>query len=447
MIIERLVALFGVETDDSSFKDAGNKVKKLRGILKAATVAAAGLGAALVAGMQAFANEADQSIKHARKINLSVEALQELQFAGERAGMSANQMNTALQRLQRRTADAAKGMGPAVQAFAELGLNAEQLSRMETDQILERVIGALSKKPKQDWTRLLTALADIEGTEFAKLVESGLPALRELRKEAQKLGGVFTEEEAQRAEAYQDAMTNLKFTLSGIRNLLVVDVIPVVTSALGKATQFIAENREGIAFIAKTVGFIVGALSVLMFGKGAIVGGIIGALILAFEDIRAFFQGKQSITGLIVDKFAEAFNLVEMKWIEFTDKFKARWEEIIQTISDIIPDWMKELWEGAFTAQSGNTANVENSDIAQEALRIMHPQSDSNFVPAGFTAQRQSAFQYGNRQMAIPSQNISVTVPVSVNGTPVGEVKKEIKTDMMVDNANTTKVLSKGDQY
>lgn len=444
MIVERLVALFGIKTDDASFSKAEKGIQRLRSLFKAATVAAGAMAVAFGAATNAFAKEADATAKHARKINIAVEALQELQFAGERSGISINTTNAALQRLQRRTSSAARGMGPAVDAFAELGLNAAELNRLKTDQILERVLGALQQKPKQDWNRILTAIADIEGTEFSKLAEGGLGALRELRRESQKLGGVFSEDEAKQAEAYQDAMFNIRWALSGIRNMLVVEVLPKITSALSKTTQFIAENRDGIAFVAKAVGFVVGALSVLMFGKQALIGGILLAVILAIEDIYSYFQGKDSVTGVIVEKFKEAFSVIEDGWNNFIDNFTKAWEKAINTIADFIPDWMKDWWNKSIEADATLTQRTqqeaEASPLAETARRAQVPQRQGMFSQATYGA------QFYRRSNA-PSNDVNVTVPVSINGVPAGEIKKSIKTDIALDNGNSTQILSSGDQY
>lgn len=447
MIVDRLIATLGISVDDQSFSKAKKGIEKLRGVLKAAAVASTALSVAFGAMTNAFAAEADAMIKHARKINIAVEALQELQFAGERSGIAISTTNTALQRLQRRISTAARGTGPAVDALAELGLNAQELNKLETDKQLERIIGALSRKPKTEWNRILTALADIEGTEFSKLVEGGLPALRALRKEANQLGGVFSEQQAKNAEAYQDAMFNLRWTLAGIRNLLVSEVIPSVTSALSTATKFISENRDGIAFLAKGVGFVVGALSALLFGKTAIIGGIIGALLLAFEDIYSFFQGKKSITGLIVERFTEAFSVVETAWETFLGKFKAKWDSIIQAISDSIPDWMKSMWSESKDATAKLTVKTQReaatTSLGQKALQAQagKPRS-SSFTGYGSTFNAENT-----RAMTVPSTNVNVNVPVSINGVPAGEIKKSIQTDIAIDNANTAKIMSAGEAY
>lgn len=440
MIIERLVALVGIKPDDASFRNASNKIKGLTGLV--GQLAAAFGGIQIAQAFNQFAIEADAMVKHARKINMSVEALQELRFAGERSGIAANAVNTAMQRLQRRTADAAKGMGPAVQAFSELGLNAQTLARMKTDQILERVVGALQQKPKQDWTRLLTALADIEGTEFAKIVEGGLPALRELRKEANKLGGVFSEEDAKRAEAYQDAMFNIRWALTGIRNVMAADLLPTITNALTKTTEFFTANREGVMFIIKGLTIAATLMALVMTWPLLIKAAVVGALALIVEDIYAFFQGKDSVTGIIVDAFQNAFDAVLKAWDVFKGKLSAKIEAIADAMWDMMPEWMKEVIlaqpEITTTQTQSGTGFTEptQTSLAQRALEATVPTARSNAMADIWSR--------------VPAPSVTNNKGGTVNywyGVQPKEVIDEIRKQNRQNNATTTRDLSRGDAY
>ena len=440
MIIERLVALVGIKPDDASFRNASNKIKGLTGLV--GQLAAAFGGIQIAQALNQFAVEADAMVKHARKINMSVEALQELRFAGERSGIAANAVNTAMQRLQRRTADAAKGMGPAVQAFAELGLNAQTLARMKTDQILERVVGALQQKPKQDWTRLLTALADIEGTEFAKIVEGGLPALRELRKEANKLGGVFSEEDAKRAEAYQDAMFNIRWALTGIRNVMAADLLPTITNALTKTTEFFTANREGVMFIIKGLTIAATLMALVMTWPLLIKAAVVGALALIVEDIYAFFQGKDSVTGIIVDAFQNAFDAVLKAWDVFKGKLSAKIEAIADAMWDMMPEWMKEVIlaqpEITTTQTQSGTGFTEptQTSLAQRALEATVPTARGNAMADIWSR--------------VPAPSVTNNKGGTVNywyGVQPKEVIDEIRKQNRQNNATTTRDLSRGDAY
>lgn len=440
MIIERLVALVGIKPDDASFRNASNKIKGLTGLV--GQLAAAFGGIQIAQAFNQFAVEADAMVKHARKINMSVEALQELRFAGERSGIAANAVNTAMQRLQRRTADAAKGMGPAVQAFAELGLNAQTLARMKTDQILERVVGALQQKPKQDWTRLLTALADIEGTEFAKIVEGGLPALRELRKEANKLGGVFSEEDAKRAEAYQDAMFNIRWALTGIRNVMAADLLPTITNALTKTTEFFTANREGVMFIIKGLTIAATLMALVMTWPLLIKAAVVGALALIVEDIYAFFQGKDSVTGIIVDAFQNAFDAVLKAWDVFKGKLSAKIEAIADAMWDMMPEWMKEVIlaqpEITTTQTQSGTGFTEptQTSLAQRALEATVPTARGNAMADIWSR--------------VPAPSVTNNKGGTVNywyGVQPKEVIDEIRKQNRQNNATTTRDLSRGDAY
>src|SRR5690554_1938270 len=63
----------------------------------------------------------DQQNTFAQSISVSYQELQKLQFAAEQNGATINEFNNSLRRLARRTEEAARGTGAAVQAFENLG--------------------------------------------------------------------------------------------------------------------------------------------------------------------------------------------------------------------------------------------------------------------------------------------------------------------------------------
>ncbi len=74
---------------------------------------------------------------------------------------------------------------------------------------------------------------------------------------------------------------------------------------------------KGVFTLAKAWKFM-GNASLIAAAKAAIIPILIGAgialAILAIEDLVAFFQGKDSVTGVIVEKFREAFGFLEEKF-------------------------------------------------------------------------------------------------------------------------------------
>ena len=84
------------------------------------------VGAAAVGGLATLIDQsisaADAIGKTADKLGVGIEALQELRFAAQLAGVQQQTLDMGLQRFTRRVAEAAKGTGEAKQALTDMGI-------------------------------------------------------------------------------------------------------------------------------------------------------------------------------------------------------------------------------------------------------------------------------------------------------------------------------------
>lgn len=430
-------------------------------------LAATAVQAAVGAMVLDFASSADASIKHARKIGLTVEALQELQYAGERSGVAIGTTNTALQRMQRRISTAARGTGPAVEALAELGLNAQMLNRMQTDKQLEAIIGALNTKPESEWNRILAAIADIEGTEFAKLAKAGLPELRKLRQEAQDLGSVFSTEDAENAEAFDDALLNVQMAIKGIKNVIAASFLPALTAVLKEFKEFVVLNRELIRSnivwfidgLTRSFKYLASAMAVILAYKlGAklivmyeiikkitlgiyglriatlaatasalilpiVVAAGVAAVLVALQDVYTYLNGGKSVTGLLVQKFKDA-------WDEIVDYTETSIELIKNSFKGMLPEWAIDLMFDAKKTQGGGV-NTGVGASGVPIFDVINQGGISNDVP---TFAGQPIMINDNRQY-------------NYSGYSTPEMLEAVKNDRMQNNGVVQKDLSKGVEY
>ena len=111
---------FGKEVDDTS------KTMRTFGRLMTGGLIIGG-AAKLTGSLMDTARSIDHIAKTANKLGITSEKLQGLSYAAELSGVSSSKLEMSMQRLVRRTAEAANGTGEAVSAYKELGLNANQL--------------------------------------------------------------------------------------------------------------------------------------------------------------------------------------------------------------------------------------------------------------------------------------------------------------------------------
>lgn len=138
-------------------------------------------------------NEAGRSLdsigKTSSKLGIAEEKLQGIHLAAQEAGISTQTVNMAMQRMVRRVAEAAKGTGEAVGALNELGISAEELSRLTPDEMLRRVADSMSNVTnKSDRVRLAMKLFDSEGVAMVNMLSNGSKGLDDVADKAEKLG-------------------------------------------------------------------------------------------------------------------------------------------------------------------------------------------------------------------------------------------------------------------
>ena len=318
MVLRELLAKFGVAYDDKGAKKADKDVSSLKqgfnelvGILG---------GAALIKGFAGFIENqiamADAIGDSAAMMGIGVEALQELRFAGQDVGISAEGVDAALSRLGRGAAEAAKGQGEAKDAFRELGvsLTDSQGNLRSVDELVMDVAEGMGETGSEaDRMRLGFKLFGREGAKFVGVMGEGKEGIQALREEAQLLGGVLSEDQVAAADKADKAINAFKFALQGVKNEIAMRFIPGLTAGLRQITGWGAQIRTllrttsslqaAIVTIGIAIGAMIGPARILAMGKAVV---LFGLLFLVVEDIITFLRGGDSVVGDFLDAIAGA---------------------------------------------------------------------------------------------------------------------------------------------
>ena len=341
-IIDELVSILGYKIEGQEnlrdFKrgmsDAEKSTKGLaQGITSMARGAVAGMAAlgAAVAGatgsMFALANAAagplDEIAKLAGRTGESVEAIQEWGFAAEQGGASAAAMNSAIETMRRRLAQAARGAGAAKTALDDYGISATDAEgnvRKATDVMAEL---ADRFQDMDEGQRLDIARALGIDMKMVSVLAQGNDEIERLRKVARDAGLVFTREDTESAEAYNDAMNLLMRTVRAMRDRIAIDLLPTLMQMVGGMQDWLNANREVIAqnvgaFLeriarhARTLSEQGGAMAdamgrwIWVFGAVALaawpLARVITAVAIAFDDFMTWWSdGGESFLGAFSD--------------------------------------------------------------------------------------------------------------------------------------------------
>lgn len=211
---------------------------------RSAVAGMAATAAAAYAAQRAFmgmAPKIDRVAKTADKLGLTTEALSGLHHAAKLSGLGINTLDMAVQRMVRRVAEAAHGMGEARGAIAELGLSAAALARLPADQQLARIADRMAAVESQaDRVRLAFKLFDSEGVAMVNVLKDGSAGLAAARDDAERLGLTFTRQQGAMVEAANDAMTRAGAAVDGLKMRLTIGLAPVVEDIANKFADWAA---------------------------------------------------------------------------------------------------------------------------------------------------------------------------------------------------------------
>lgn len=201
----------GLQRSERQMSGFQRNVTTGAGAVKAAL---AGMVAVVTAGafQQAIQRGMDyaSSLKEqAMQAGVSAAALQEYRFAATQAGLTAEQMDTALTRLTRTIGQAANGSQAQVQAFARLGVSVRDASgniRSAADIMpdLAEAIRGLGSEAERG--AALNAIFGRSGQALAPLMMEGAAGVNALRSAAHDLGVVLSDDVIEAADGAADRM-------------------------------------------------------------------------------------------------------------------------------------------------------------------------------------------------------------------------------------------------
>ena len=202
------------------------------------------LGAGLIiAQVRQITAEMDEIGKKADQIGIATDALQELRYVAEGAGVSQAKFTSSLERFSKRLGEAELGTGAAKNALEEMGLEASELTSIPIDDALKVVADGMANiTSPTERAALAAALFGREGVAMVNMLRAGSEGLSEMQAAANSAGAVIDEELIRNAE---EAQTRLDAASRVIRAQLSV--------ALAELAPLIVAGAEGFAAFVKNV--------------------------------------------------------------------------------------------------------------------------------------------------------------------------------------------------
>lgn len=232
-----------------AFGSLGNASATVAKRIALVGAAAGAAGAAVFALAKSGAAAADEAAKSAAEFGLTIQEYGRLSFAAQQGGASADDLRSAMGRLNRQIVAANEGSKGAVALFDQLGVRVRDANGQlrPTSDILNDIADRFSELPDgAAKSALAMELMGRSGARLVPLLNGGRDGLRSLGDEAERLGRVFTKEQGRIAEGMNDALARLTDARRGVSNQIGLLFAPYITRAADELTAFLNQNRQAL---------------------------------------------------------------------------------------------------------------------------------------------------------------------------------------------------------
>lgn len=286
--------------------------------IKMAVNALKELGRELVAQVTETAEYGDNIDKMSQKIGISAEEYQKLGYAFERSGANIDSLQGGMKTLNGVLVEAANGSEQAQAKLAAIGLTAEDLAGKSSDAQLNMVINALQGMEEgAERTAAATDLLGKSATDLGPLLNMSAEDLEALKKEAEDYGMVMSDEAVKQSAEFNDSMTRLEGTVTGLRNRLVGQLLPGIT----KVTDGLAKMMSGQ-----------GGTDDIAEGIGEFLEQIITLL--------------PQFNAILVDVVKKLLELIVQNLPMIIDTLFTLVDQVLETCLDLLPDLVPKLIDG-----------------------------------------------------------------------------------------------------
>lgn len=323
--IERLIKN-GMSPQDEKMKVLVNDYNRLQGEIqqttnatKQETTATEGMTAAMVKAQAIFAagkaifmgvfnvikdltvglsEQGDELAKTSRRLGITVEGYQELTYAADMSGVSAESMTSALEFMSKQIGQAQIGQGKLKKYLEETNpvlLEQVKAAKNADDAFMLLASAASQIQNPMEAAAFATAAFGGSGQELLQLTAEGADGIAFLREEAQRYGNVMSTEVAEAAERFNDAQANATAAVKGLGLAIGGQMLGPMADAMQKFAEWVSAG-DNVKNTLETIGTILitagAAMVAYAIATGtvstAIVTTLIPSLIAAGGAVKAF---------------------------------------------------------------------------------------------------------------------------------------------------------------
>lgn len=367
-------------TDKSkSFGATVGRIGATVGVAMAAGAAAG--GAALISfGMQAL-SAADDIGDAAARIGTTTTEFQKLQYAFVQAGGSSELMTTAMDKLNQNLGAAKLGSKGMIDAFAQLGLNANSFAT--ADQAFYAIADAIQniKDPAERARMSMEFFGRTAGVDMVEVLGKSGVEMRRLAQEAQNLGIVMSEETTAKLADAKLALDKAKFAASAMATAFagealvsIIDFAKEMQPMFDKVKQVATQIWDFLEPSIKELGAAIGELAASPYMKMLLEGLGVMARIAGTVLVGAF--------RLLIDSFSagiRSITAVANAWAEMVTKIRQHFaflEPVFNKVKEGVAAVSHAFWELEDKVTGHSYVPDMVDEIARQFARLPNVMTD-----------------------------------------------------------------------
>lgn len=459
-VIGALRVVLGLDSAafDKGLSQAQSRLGKFGAGLKkgliAASAAAATAGAALGLALKGALDEADEMSKLASKIGVPIEELSRLKYAADLSGVSIEGVGTSFKKLSTAMVAAQSGGKAQVELFKNLGVavtNADGSLRSSSAVLLDVADKFAVMEDGATKTALAVQLFGKSGLDMIPFLNGGAAGLKAMTDEAQALGLTISAETGKAAEQFNDNISRLQATLSG----LVTQIAGSLAPTLASITDFLVQLSTGfrslspetqtfisvggaltvaLAALAIPVGLVAAGIAAIGLPIAGVVAGVAAltaAAVAFWPEIQAAWEWLTKFTDVIIELHSQALVAVIAKFRELGPALLAALSGLGETIVAVFSALPAKMIEIGGQIMDGLIQGIKNklsavTDAASEVGSAVYNKLTSYFdinSPSRVMAEIGSYIMQG---LGLGMENQKANV-VGIAATTSGEVATALK--------------------
>lgn len=229
-----------------NLEKTANKAWKAVKVGAAIGVAAiAGAAGASVVAANKFAATGDRVDKLSQKIGLSRQGFQEWEFILSQSGTDIEKLQMGMKTLVTQVDQADKGVGKGAENFKRLGINVRDASgNLKNQETLfnEVAVALQNMEDGSEKARIANELLGRSGSELMPLLNGAAGSIEEMKKQAQDLGLIISDEGVDAAVIWTDAVDQAKRAMGGLFNTLASSAMP----HFNKGIQWLVDKMPSV---------------------------------------------------------------------------------------------------------------------------------------------------------------------------------------------------------